>query len=99
VPAKYNVKITKNAECDLEKIYAYISKDSPDNAVNFICKIEEKIHTLEEFPGRCPVIPESEFLGIEYRHIIIGNYRIIFKNEKNAIYIMRIIHSAQLLKY
>ncbi len=94
----YNVNITKTAEIDIEEIWQYISQDSIPNAKKFIQAIEGKIHTLEKFPQKCPVIPESDLLGLEYRHLIIGNFRIIFKLEKNIVYVMRAVHSARLLK-
>ncbi len=97
----YKVKITKTAENDIEKIWLYISKDSFQNAEEFINPEnsgEDQKQTLEKFPNKCPVIPESDLLGIEYRNLIIGNYRIIFKVEKNAVYIMRALHGAKLLQ-
>ena len=94
----YKVNITKTAEIDIEEIWQYISNDSIPNAKKFIHAVEGKIQTLEKFPQRCPIIPESELLGLEYRHLIIENYRIIFKLEKNIVYVMRAVHSARLLK-
>ncbi|MCK4559885.1 MAG: type II toxin-antitoxin system RelE/ParE family toxin [Calditrichia bacterium] len=94
----YNVNITKTAEIDIEEIWQYISQDSIPNAKKFIRSLEGKIHTLENFPQRCPVIPESDLLGLKYRHLIIGNFRIIFKLKKNIVYVMRAVHSARLLK-
>jgi plasmid stabilization system protein ParE len=94
----YKVKITRVAEKDLNDIWDYISKDSIQNAQSFLIELENQIKTLKNFPNRCPIIPESEMLGIEYRHLIIGNYRIIIKIVKNIVYIMRIIHSSRLLQ-
>ena len=51
----------------------------------------------EQFPVRCPVIPESRELGKEYRHIIYGNYRTIFRIDGTRVIIMRVIHGARLL--
>ena len=94
----YNVNITKTAEIDIEEIWQYILNDSIPNAKKFIRALEGKIHTLEKFPQRCPVIPESELLGLKYRHLVIGNFRIIYKLEKNIVNVMRAVHSARLLK-
>jgi plasmid stabilization system protein ParE len=98
VTTNYNVNITKTAEIDIEEIRQYISNDSIPNAKKFIHAVEDKIQTLEKFPQRCPIIPESELLGLEYRHLIIENYRIIFKLEKNIVYVMRAVYSSRLLK-
>ena len=53
--------------------------------------------SLEIFPLRCPVIPESFELGVEYRHIIYGHYRTIFKVDHSRVIIMRVIHGARLM--
>jgi len=98
VTTTYKVKTTRIAENDLFDIWEYISKDSLQNATDFLKELEDHISTLKKFPNRCPVIPESDILGIEYRHLIIGNYRVIFKVVNNDVFIMRILHSSRLLQ-
>ncbi len=49
---KYQVKLTREAQNDLEKIYYYIADDSINNAKNFILQLEEKVYSLETFPLR-----------------------------------------------
>ncbi len=90
--------ITQSAEDDIENIWQYIAADTVERANEFIAEIEEKMHTLQNFPRRCPVIAESELLGVEYRHIIIGNYRIILRIERETAFVMRVVHSARLLE-
>jgi plasmid stabilization system protein ParE len=46
---------------------------------------------------RCPVIPESQDLGREYRHLVSGHYRTLFKIAGEKVIIMRVIHGARLL--
>lgn len=98
MPGRYDVLITRSAEEDIEQIWQYIAAGSPDHATDFISTIEAQIHTLQHYPKRCPVIAESEYLGIEYRHLVIGDYRIIIRIEAHTVYILRVIHGAQLLK-
>jgi toxin ParE1/3/4 len=78
-------------------IWNYICNDSKSRAKKFVAKIGTEIDKLKKYPQRCPVINESEFLGIEYRHLLIGNYRIIFKIDGENVYIMCIIHGSHLL--
>jgi plasmid stabilization system protein ParE len=59
--------------------------------------LEERVSTLEKFPARCPLIPENELLGTQYRHLIYGDYRAIFRIDARTVYVLRIIHSARLL--
>jgi plasmid stabilization system protein ParE len=99
MPAIYNVEITPAAERDVEEIWTYITADSPENAAAFILRLEEQIDTLEQFPERCPLIPENELLGTTYRHLLYGAYRTIFRVSGRTVYILRIIHGARLLDF
>jgi toxin ParE1/3/4 len=97
VPAKYRVRVTRTAERDIEGVWSFIAQDSPENGESFIRRLEEQIETLENFPDRCPAIPENELLGTQYRHLIFGNYRTIFRVERKNVYVLRVIHGARLL--
>ena len=48
-------------------------------------------------PNRRPAIPENALLETEYRHLIIGDYRVIFRVEGPRVYVLRIIHGNRLL--
>jgi len=97
MPKKYRVKVTRHAEKDIEAIYTYIARDRPEAALGFVSELERQISTLERFPLRCPIIPEAEELGVLYRHLIHGDYRTIFRLAGATVYILRVIHGAQLL--
>lgn len=94
---KFRVEITGTAQLDIWEIFHYISADNQTAAINLIQEIERQINSLEILPLRCPVIPESFELGVEYRHIIHGHYRTIFKGENSRVIIMRVIHGARLM--
>lgn len=94
---RYRVEVTKVAESDVLDIFRYIASDNETAAMRLITEIEAEIESLEQFPLRCPVIPESHDLGREYRHIVFGNYRTVFRIEGSRVIIMRIIHGARLL--
>lgn len=96
---KYRVEITKVAEKDILAICQYIYRDNPTAAKKWVEEIERQINSLENFPKRCPVIPEAEEIGREYRHLIYGNYRTIFRIQSSKVIIMRVIHSARLLDF
>ena len=97
MPKKFRVDLTASAEADTSEIWDYIAQDNPEAATAFILRLEEQIGTLEMFPQRCPLIPESELLGAAYRHLLFGNYRIIFKITGDTVIVMRILHGARLL--
>ena len=97
MPKKYKVDITALAEADIAAIWDYIAQDHSATATAFILHLEEQIGTLEALPERCPLVPESEYLGVPYRHQIFGQYRTIFKIIGARVIIMRVIHGARLL--
>jgi toxin ParE1/3/4 len=78
-------------------IYDYMERDSRQRAVKWFREIERQVRTLSSSPKRCPVIPESEEIGREYRHLIYGNYRTIFRIEGEVVYVVRVVHGARLL--
>ncbi|MBC2704217.1 type II toxin-antitoxin system RelE/ParE family toxin [Desulfobacula sp.] len=85
---KYQVKVTQQAQDDLEQIYYYIANDSVNNATNFLLQLEEKIYSLEAFPDRNPFIPENEFFGTDYRHLLYKKYRIVYRIIEKSVYIL-----------
>ena len=94
---KFRVKIARRAETDLDEIWAYIAADGVDSANRFILKLERRMKSLSWSPRRCPLILENELLGTQYRHLIVGKYRVVFRISGETVYILRIIHGARLL--
>ena len=94
---KFRVKIARQAESDLAEIWAYIAGDTVDNANQFILKLEKRMKTLANSPRRCPLIPENEILGTQYRHLLLGKYRAVYRISSETVYILRVIHGARLL--
>ena len=98
MPKTYKVLLSRHAQNDLAEIYDYIGADSPQNATTFILALEEKILSLAIFPKRVPLIPENILLGTNYRHLIHGKYRVIFRIQAEIVVVLRVIHGARLLK-
>ncbi|RZB30709.1 MAG: hypothetical protein SRB1_02989 [Desulfobacteraceae bacterium Eth-SRB1] len=94
---KYQVNLTQQAQNDLEQIFYYIANDSINNAANFVLQIEKKVYSLEDLPDRNPFIPENEFFGTGYRHLIYKKYRIVYRIVERSVFILRIFHGAKLL--
>jgi toxin ParE1/3/4 len=97
VATKYRVEITRTAEDDVEEIWIRIGADSIENATRFVTQLQEKIGTLEKMPRRCPSIPENELLGTDYRHLILQNYRVIFRIARESVWVLRVVHGNRLL--
>jgi toxin ParE1/3/4 len=97
VKKKYQVNLSQQSQNDLEQIFYYIADDSIVNASNFIFQLEKKVYSLESFPDRHPLIPENEFFGTDYRHLIFKKYRIVYRIAERSVFILRIFHGAKLL--
>ena len=59
--------------------------------------IDRKIRSLQSMPQRYEVIPEAQELGVEYRHILSGNYRTIYRIEGERVIVLRVVHASRLL--
>jgi plasmid stabilization system protein ParE len=78
-------------------IHEHIAHDNPSAAAAWLDTVERNVASLEQWPRRCPTIPEASELGVEYRHLIDGAYRTIFRIAGSRVIIVRVIHGAQLL--
>ena len=86
MPKGYRVEITRSAERDALRIYDYIERDSPVRAAQWFAEIARQIKTRSRLPKRCPVIPEADDIGVEYRHLVSGTYRTIFRIEGTTVW-------------
>jgi plasmid stabilization system protein ParE len=97
----YRIEISPSALNDAEAAFLRLKKDSPSYADEWFDGFLEAIDSLEKFPNRCPLAPESEELGIEIRQLLYGKYRIIFlvelknSNPDSTVQILRVRHQAQ----
>ena len=97
---KYTVEITETAEVELDEAYRWIRDEySPEYAVRWCAGLLDAADTLETFPERCAVAPESEILGRDIRQLIHGKrrraYRILFEVQGRTVYILHIRHAAR----
>jgi toxin ParE1/3/4 len=87
------VRISAEAETDLESIWMYIASDSPANADHFLDRLVSSITTtLSTAPlaGRA----RDEF-GEGLRSFPYENYIAFYRATKSAVEIVRIIHGAR----
>lgn len=77
----YQVKITYEAERDIEDIYNYIAgKDSVENAEYVLEKLEELILSLDTTPERGHYPEELSIQGIkDFKEVIFKPYRVIYE--------------------
>ncbi len=89
----FSVQLAKGAVHDLEELYDYIAlHDTPAKADRILDKIEKKLSGLSESPERGSYPKELLVLGVrEYREIFFKLYRIIYRVQKNRVYVLLIV--------
>lgn len=92
---QYKISIAPEAAKEIENIYLYIAKDSPNNAAGWYFAIYDKIQTLKDFPTRFPIAFENRYYDYEIRHLIIGNYRVLYRIQDRNVQILHVKHGAQ----
>jgi plasmid stabilization system protein ParE len=78
--------------------HARIAQDKPDAADKWAMAVRSRMLSLRQFPFRCEIIPEAEHWGLDYRHLIFGNHRIIFRVTENRVIVVRVVHGFQILR-
>lgn len=94
---RYLVRLADRALRDMEAIYEFIHAEASENAFAWFNELAREIHSLERFPERGSVIPESKKL----RHLLFGKkpstYRIIYALDKrhHVVNVLHIRHGAR----
>ncbi len=77
------------------EIAAYIARDKPSAAEKWIESIFSKVEQLKASPEIGRIVPEIN--NNQFRELIYGNYRIIYRIETKQISILTIRHGKQIL--
>jgi toxin ParE1/3/4 len=77
------------------EIAGYIAQDKPSAAENWINTVFSKVGQLKSSPEIGRTVPELR--NKQFRELIYGNYRIIYRVEKKQISILTIRHGKQIL--
>jgi toxin ParE1/3/4 len=77
------------------EIAEYIAQDKPSAAEKWINTIFSKVEQLKSSPKIGRVVPEIR--NDQFRELIYGNYRIVYRIEKTQISILTIRHGKQIL--
>lgn len=72
----------------------YIAEDKPDAALQWVSGLFEATDRLETFPESGQIVPE--IARSEYRQIIYGSHRIIYRLDANRISILTVRRSERL---
>lgn len=86
------VEVSPFAQDDFNEIIEYYSSYSQDYVETTISKFEENVMSLQQHPKSGRIIPELERQGItQYRELIQGYYRIVYKISKDKVVILTVI--------
>lgn len=77
------------------EIAEYIAQDKPLAAEKWANTVFSKVDTLKSTPEIGRIVPEIR--NNQFRELIYGNYRIIYRIEKKQISILTIRHGMQIL--
>ncbi len=86
------VRISDEAERDLEAIGDWIARDNPARALTFVRELRAKCEGLADFPERFPLVPRYERHGV--RHRVHGNYLIFYRVGEDAVDVIHVLHGA-----
>ena len=87
------VRISEEAERDLEDIADYIAKDNPARAMTFVQELRAAALSLGDFPNRYPLLAKYEHQGV--RKCPYEKYLIFYTIEADQIAIAHILNSTQ----
>ena len=79
----------------VSEIASYIAQDKPSAAEKWINTVFSKVEQLKSSPEIGRIVPEIR--NKQFRELIYGNYRIIYRVEKKQISILTIRHGKQIL--
>jgi len=79
-------------------LHDYIARDNPLAALRWRRKILRLMGSLRQMPFRWEIVPEDLAIDQEYRHALLGNYRVIFRVEDEIVRVVRVFHAARILR-
>ena len=92
---KHNVQLTAEAERDVKQAYDYIAEHGPANPEHWKAGLAAKLETLESFPGRCGLAPESGYREFPIYHTFYANFRLLFVIEEAGVFVLGVRHGAR----
>ena len=96
----YQVIILPSAERDTGEAYEWLAEQDAEAAICWYNRLLRVIFSLDTFPERRPLAPESEFFNVEIREIFHGRrqhkYRILFNVSETEVHVLHVRHGARL---
>ncbi len=97
---RWNVIVEIPAQQDIAEAHRWLAERDLESADRWFNSLYNTIGSLEMFPERCPLSPESKFFNSQIRQIFHGRrqhkYRILFTITENEVHILHVRHGARL---
>jgi toxin ParE1/3/4 len=96
----YLVELTDRAASDLVVLCVEKNAAESEAAARWFNGLERAVYTLETYPLRCPLAPETKKAGRPLRHLLYGKkphvYRVIYEidERKKLVRVLTIRHGA-----
>lgn len=82
------------AEWDLDGIYAFIARDVPIYAEQFLDRLLKSVSLLEAQPLMGRYVPEAKHRD-DVREIIFQGYRVMYLVKPDYLYVIAVIHGSR----
>ena len=96
---RWNVIIELPARQDIAEAYLWLAERDSEAADRWFNSIYDTIGSLEPFPERCPLAPESGFFNCKIREAFHSRrqfkYRILFTVSEHEVHILHVRHGAR----
>lgn len=87
------VRISIEAQRDLEAIADFIARENPSRAISFVGELRAKCHALAELHHAYPLVERYEAHAVRRcRH---GSYLIFYKVEPTRVVVLHVLHGAR----
>jgi len=86
------VDITDPAEESIQKIYRLYPEEVADRVIGDVL---DRAETLSELANRGRIVDELRPMNEEHRYILEGNYKIIYKQESDIVYVTDVFDMRQ----
>jgi plasmid stabilization system protein ParE len=89
------IALSLHAELEATRAFDWIASQDPVRADHWYRALAGVLQSLEVFPERCPLAPESRLFGEQIRQLIFGNYRTLFRIDGDRVRVLHIRHGAR----
>ena len=90
------VRWSPDAASDLREIRLFIERDSPRYGRLVAERLYDSVSRLRTFPSSGRVVPE--IARDDFREIVMGSYRIVYRVHSEHVEILTVFHSSRLIR-